>query len=447
VALLPPVVRCVSQTLAGLSHTSPRGTQTNDLVVQVVFERAGAGIPTHTVDGAWTEVITVPHDDGTTDGRLSVAMQLAPSDGATSYQAYTSSVGTEVWSHLVVFKDGTFDTTFSNTKSSGGSSTSNAVPNSLAVTGLTTTTAYTILTIAAWHLTASASLTPGAPVNYALVSQLSAAGTGDVASALRRMSPVGATSEDPGAWTDNQTPNGTISATLAIPGTASPTDAVVDSAAPFNDITAAATTDTLAVPASTADVTGVYAVVTQNTATSDQITGITYGGTAMTRQAFAVDSAGEPGAVYVYKLEASIPQGTQNMVTTIATPAGAKRARCITVMANAAVEVHDDGSVTADTANPSVTLATASGFVGVVFAAIHSGHDAPASITAGTGLWLPDDGRDYGSQSDMVVVGEKSGASVVADYVATIEDAAMIALAVGKAIVAAEEIPILVARR
>lgn len=429
--MIPPVVRAYTDSVAGLSHTSPRATKTGDLVVLITWERAGAGVPTFTLQGSWTELFNQPHDDGSTDGRLAAACIVAGSDGANSYQAYTSSVGTTTLTHMIVFKAGTFHTTLSNHTAIGGNSTNNQPPDSPELTGLTSTDAYAVLTTAAWHFGSNLNPVVTPPAGWALMSHFQGSVNSELATGIRRYDPLGATSIDPGAWTDNAVPNGTAALTIAIRGTSTPTDPQIDNSCNYLDIAAAGTTGTVVNAGASAGVVAAYVLIAQNTSTTDQVTGVTYGGSAMTRQGFITDAAGEPGGVYVYKLESSVPQGTQDAVVSISSPAGAKRVRVVTVYHSAAVSVIDDDTIDTDTADPSSTLATNAGFKGVVISMLHSGHNAPTDIDAGTGVWLVDGGRDFGNQSEATVVGEKTGANVTVGFTQTSEDAAMYSLAVG----------------
>ncbi|HJR01825.1 MAG TPA: hypothetical protein VKA83_09350 [Methylomirabilota bacterium] len=207
-----PSRRAETAPVAGLSTTSPAGTQVGDLVVVFTWERAGAGIPTHTLQAGFVEILSHSHNDGSTDGRLSVAGKIATAAGAASYQAYTSSVGTETWTGCYVVQTGTFG--LDAIEAASVTATGTGAPDPPNVT-LDSTRDWLVLAISAWHLTASQTLTPTAPTNYTLRADVAGAATGDVAVSDRAL--TAAASENPGAYADNQTPNGTCSITVGIP--------------------------------------------------------------------------------------------------------------------------------------------------------------------------------------------------------------------------------------
>lgn len=207
-----PTRRNQTAPAAGLSVTSPSDTAVGDLVVVFTWERAGAGVPTHTLQAGFIEFQSINHNDGNTDGRLSVAGKIATAAGAQSYQAYTSSVGTETWTGCVTVTTGTYG--LDNIPSAQVSATGTGAPDPPNVT-LDSGRDWLVFAISAWHLTASQTLTPTAPTNYTLRAEVSGSATGDVALADRSL--TAAASENPGAWADNQTPNGTCSVTLGIP--------------------------------------------------------------------------------------------------------------------------------------------------------------------------------------------------------------------------------------
>lgn len=215
-----PTIHGTTAPLAGGSSTSPSSTIVGDLVVVITAERAGAGVPTHTIQSGYTELFSQPHNDGSTDGRLSVGCKIATVAGAQSYQAFTTSTGSPAWwTGLIVLDKDTFDPSLCY-RAAGVTATGTGAPNPPAV-GVAATAPlalndYLFLAISFWHLTASQTLTPTAPTNYTLQTHISAAATGDVACSTRALTSV-STTEDPGAYGDNQTPNGTSSITIAIP--------------------------------------------------------------------------------------------------------------------------------------------------------------------------------------------------------------------------------------
>jgi hypothetical protein len=213
-----PTIRGTTAPVSGGATTSPVATAVGDLVVVFTWERAGAGVPTHTVDtgNSYVEIISHGHDDGSTDGRLSVAYKIATSGGAVSYQAYTTSTGSPAWwTGCIVLTTGTYSVA-SLPPSAGASVTNNGVPNPPNVAGLSSSAEYLFLAIAGWHLGSSLTNTVTAPTNYTLRADIAGAATADLAIATRTA--TGVTSEDPGTFGDNQAPNGSAAVTIAIPG-------------------------------------------------------------------------------------------------------------------------------------------------------------------------------------------------------------------------------------
>src|SRR3972149_6635226 len=90
-----PLVRGNTAATATNTPTSPASTQIGDLVLVFMWTRAGAGIPTHTLQSGFATIRSHSHNDGNTDGRLSLAYKIATAAGAQPYNAYTSSTGTD----------------------------------------------------------------------------------------------------------------------------------------------------------------------------------------------------------------------------------------------------------------------------------------------------------------------------------------------------------------
>lgn len=224
--------------VSGLSTTSHASTSIGDLVVCITFERAGAGIPTHTINtaGGFVEIFSQPHEDGSTDGRLSVAYKVATAAGAQAYAAYTTSGSGTVYTGSLVVDDSTYDILTLPT-AAGVTQTNNAVPNPPSVAGLTGD--FLILNIAAWHLGSAGTNAVGAGANYIEEWELAGSADIDLALALRSLTGLSAATEDPPAWTDAIAPNGTSSITIALKGVGpqSTTGAAADGSANANDAT------------------------------------------------------------------------------------------------------------------------------------------------------------------------------------------------------------------
>lgn len=224
-----PTIRGQTAPVAGLSATSPAGTQIGDLVLVFTWERLGSGVSsTLTVQGGgYQELRNVFHNDGTTDGAFGIAAIVATSAGAQSYQGFTSSTGSpNAATGLSVLTKDTFDNqngtlgalVFGIISSSQTGTTAPDPPN---LTGLNPRREYLVYAVAAWHLSAAATVTVTHPTNYTNGVDISGSDDVELAFSSRAM-PMGTTSEDPGTFADNVTPNGSVQCTLAIGGTLVP---------------------------------------------------------------------------------------------------------------------------------------------------------------------------------------------------------------------------------
>lgn len=173
---------------------------------------------------------------------------------------------------------------------------------------------------------------------------------------------------------------------------------------------------------------GVVVMVTANTSGTDVISGVTYGGVAMTRLQYAIDTAGEPGAVWMYFLGSGVPTGARTVQVTVSSGTTAKRGVAATLLAGGDIRAAASGITQGDAANPNVTLTTTSEFRGLVMGWLFSGKDATSAITAGTDFQAFGQ-HDYGSQVTMGQWGAKEGANVACGFTATSDDVAMIAAA------------------
>lgn len=178
---------------------------------------------------------------------------------------------------------------------------------------------------------------------------------------------------------------------------------------------------------------GVVVMIAQDITSTSLIGGVTYGGQLMNRvptNGYARDTAGEPGASYMYFLGSGIPTGAQTVAISVLGGTDAKTAYCMTLNAGRDTRVVTSGKVEGDTANPSVTLATPASFAGTCCSIFYSGLNAPTGITPGSGYFSLGGGRDFGSQSAKAQFGTRSGANVVCDWVSLSDDVAMIAAAI-----------------
>ncbi len=133
-----------------LAPTAPATTAVGDLVVVSTWSFVtNGGVPTHTLQSGFTQILTQVLDDGNADARMSIAFRVATVAGAQTYQAYTSGSGTS-FTGLVVIRAGSFDTAIvSNSVASGNN---NEGPNPPAVT---TTAPSLILGYGGWHFNGS----------------------------------------------------------------------------------------------------------------------------------------------------------------------------------------------------------------------------------------------------------------------------------------------------
>jgi formylglycine-generating enzyme required for sulfatase activity len=198
-------------------HTAPSATdapvsnaatQVGDLVIVTTWTRGTAGIPTHTLQAGFTQIRTQDLNDGSLDGKLSIAYRVATVAGAQTNRAYITGGGTS-YSSLTVLKVGNFD--LGNILSNSTSSTGNGAPNPPDAGTLTAPSV--VLAIGAWHL-AGNTVAVSPPTGYTELGELAGSNVGELSIAAQILGASG--NPDPGAFGDNVSPNGTASATIAI---------------------------------------------------------------------------------------------------------------------------------------------------------------------------------------------------------------------------------------
>lgn len=178
---------------------------------------------------------------------------------------------------------------------------------------------------------------------------------------------------------------------------------------------------------------GVIVFVVHGTASTDQISGVTYGSLSLTRVARACDTATEPGCSYAYFGGASIPTGAQTVTVTISGGTSGTHASAVTITSGGANTevVTFDNSVAADATNPSVSLNLA-GRTSFVAEGVYSGAANVTSITPPTG-WTSRFEDDFGAFVDGYYTYNTIGSSnVSAGWTQALDDAAMVALAVSE---------------
>lgn len=132
---------------------------------------------------------------------------------------------------------------------------------------------------------------------------------------------------------------------------------------------------------------GVVVYVIQYLGTTDEVTGVTYGGVSMTEMPdspLLSTAQAEDGAVYGYFLGSSIPTGAQTVLVSVDGTASSKTAVAITVTAAADTQVVDTSIVDTTAANPSVVI-NGGATTNFYSAAILSGANATANITLDAG--------------------------------------------------------------
>lgn len=169
-------------------------------------------------------------------------------------------------------------------------------------------------------------------------------------------------------------------------------------------------------------------------ASSDQITGITYGGVAMTRAplGLATDTAGETGTAYGYFLGKGIPTGAQTVSVDHTAVANNKAFYCITVTADTDTILLDSNRAQENQANPQFALNSGNSSA-LRFFLINSGLPNVSDLTliAGMTALLSDD-----AGARIVRVDRETSPSVgntTVGYTGVSDDVAMVGLAIAEA--------------
>lgn len=178
---------------------------------------------------------------------------------------------------------------------------------------------------------------------------------------------------------------------------------------------------------------GAVVIIVQQGSSSDLVTGVSYGGVAMTRKATAADTAGEAGRVYAYFLGRYIPPGLQSIA--VAGSATTVHAFVSTVTSSLGMdtEVVDTSTVAEDGADPQLTLSTGSRKA-LRYIGVFSGHDAVGSLTL-LGLCTAIASSDFGTQVALVSrQTDPSGYAFTLGYTATTEDRAAAGVAIAEVV-------------
>jgi hypothetical protein len=226
-----PVLRGVTApAISSGAVSSPASTQVGDLLIFLVWSQ-GAVIPDHAIQSGFFEWRTHSHNDGSTDGRLSVAVKEAALSGTQSYTPYviTNATANQTSIGVVVLQAGTWNPAYaeSQPRANSATQTNNAVPNPPSLADLTGD--FYVLALAGWHVTSAAAVAATTMANYSIIAQnASASHVTHLAIAARSMTGLSAATEDPGAFGDNVAPNGSASMTIAVPGVVEHTSGALD---------------------------------------------------------------------------------------------------------------------------------------------------------------------------------------------------------------------------
>lgn len=125
---------------------------------------------------------------------------------------------------------------------------------------------------------------------------------------------------------------------------------------------------------------GVIIAAVHGVSSTDHISAVSYGGSALSRIQRNTDTANEPGASELWFLGSSVPQGTQTASVTCGTTTDDFHFVSITLLAAADTEIIDNDGISENVANPSVTLQY-SGRSAMAFAAHYGGGADGGSFT------------------------------------------------------------------
>jgi hypothetical protein len=172
-------------------------------------------------------------------------------------------------------------------------------------------------------------------------------------------------------------------------------------------------------------------------ASADEISGVTYGGSAMTEVAGSPvlhTTAGDIGNIHTFTLLASIPTGAQTVAVSVSASTALNAAECTSLTAATDTEIVDvDVSInTATATNPSVTLSLG-GRTCFCLIGFFSGMAAVTGI-APVANWTARQEADLGPNTGgFYTYDVVSTVDVTAGWTQTVEDGAMIALAISEA--------------
>lgn len=221
-----PVYKNFTQAaISSTGNNSPADTAIGDLVLCLVWSQGtNLATLTHTQQIGNTMVRSHGHDDGTTDGRLSVSCRVATVAGASA-SSIDIAGATASQSCCGILTVTGADPNVANWVTNSFTDAAANAPNPPAVTPLTGD--WLVLAIGAWHVTTAAATSATVMANYSLrINGPTGTHVTHLAAATRALTGLSAATEDPAIYVDNVTPNGTAAMTIAIPADpgASPSD-------------------------------------------------------------------------------------------------------------------------------------------------------------------------------------------------------------------------------
>lgn len=173
----------------------------------------------------------------------------------------------------------------------------------------------------------------------------------------------------------------------------------------------------------------VVVFIDHGTESTDLITGVTYGGVAMTRVDSAADTSGEPGRSYMYFLGKGIPTGNQSWSITHTGSATVKHAILATFTAAGDCAIALAAKIQADQANPAITIDSGS-VEALRVAVVYSGQGAPATLVVNANT-TDIEQFDFGAfVSKAARQTAASTGSVAIGWTAATDDVAMVAAAI-----------------
>jgi hypothetical protein len=187
---------------------------------------------------------------------------------------------------------------------------------------------------------------------------------------------------------------------------------------------------------------GVVVLIGQSLGITDEVTGVTYGGVAMTEIALsplihdATSGATDDGVLYGYWLGASVPTGAQTVAVTVNGTGSSKRAVAATVTASSDVAVEDTSTFNEvnTTTTPTVTLTTGSGVVTQCYGVLIFGQPGVGDVQPGTGVTTI---LEHDAGAHVICFGRSTSTDAGSDFTmawalegaGTTDDAAILAIA------------------